>query len=123
LNFTRTILVVLIATSVATLPVAGWALGAKSSDTSVSSVEMAHMDNMSASAEMSDCCPHEQAPCDKTNGNCTSMAACAGTLLSFSEPVFANFIFPVVLADVMPALASPALRSQTSSPPFRPPRV
>ncbi len=122
MNFARTILAILIAASVAMLPVASGALGAKSS-VMFASMDMSPADNLSDSMDMSDCCPHKAVPCENTNGDCTSMAACAGTFLGLSGPVFSVIVFPVVLAEVMPVLTSQTLRSQTSSPPFRPPRV
>ena len=124
MNIARTILGVLIAVSVAMLPVASGALVAKSSDMAASMLmDVSSSNGMSVSVGMSDCCPHESAPCEKTSGNCTSMAACTGVFLSLSEPVSSNLLTPVILADVIPVLTSQTLRSQTSSPPFRPPRV
>lgn len=123
MNIARTIVAVFIAASVAMLPVAGGALAANSKDMSISSMGMTHSNDMSISMGMSDCCPHDSAPCYKTNSDCASMAACAGAVLSFCEPIFAHYVFPLVLADVLSAPDSRTLRSYMSSPPFRPPRV
>jgi len=122
MNIVRIILAVFIATSVAMLPVTGGALGAKSSDMSVS-MNISPSDAMSVSMDMSDCCPQNTAPCEKSMANCATMANCAGNFLSFSEPHFANRVFSMVFVELTPTLASQTLRSQTSSPPFRPPRV
>jgi hypothetical protein len=123
MNIARTILAVLIATSVALLPVAGSGASAAPSSNMSVSMDMSAPDDMSVAMDMSDCCPQQAAPCDKANAGCASMLACAGIVLSLSAPSFLNFVFPVVLAELMPALTSQTLRSQTNTPPFRPPRV
>jgi hypothetical protein len=109
----RTILVLLIALSVALLPAAaGAGLSSKSADTT----EMSAMEDM-------DCCPHKVNPCDQMDG-CTSMATCALHCFNFAA---SGVPLPVVdllmLADNMPVLQDGNVPSQSGSPPFRPPRV
>jgi hypothetical protein len=108
----RTILALLIALSVAMLPAAvGSGLGIKSADMT----EMSSMEDM-------DCCPHKANPCDQMDG-CTSMAACALHCFSFLGSASLPFAYPLALANRMPVLQDGNIHSQTSSPPFRPPRV
>ena len=64
MTFARTILAILIALSVATLPAAAGAIiASKSADMT----EMSAMDDM-------DCCPRQANPCDKGMTDCGSMA-------------------------------------------------
>jgi hypothetical protein len=110
----RTILALLIALSVAILP---GAAGARLSVTS------ADMPGMSAMEDMPDCCPPMTNPCDKAMGDCASMAACALKCFSFAATSFSNIVFPSSAAKMQASIASNPFSSQTSSPPFRPPRV
>src|SRR5207244_530133 len=71
---------------------------------------------------MDDCCPHAANPCDKADGQCSSMAACTVNCLSFTGGASSPFIHPVTLAALLPPFEDGALLSQTGSPPFRPPR-
>jgi hypothetical protein len=106
----RTILALLIAISVATLPVAG------------SAAPIAQAADMSMSEPMVDC-DHPAMPCHKAMDDCQSMAACALKCFNFSGANFSILSFPFVLTDRMPVFADDPFRPQTSSPPFRPPRV
>ena len=106
----RTILAVVIALSVATLPAAGGAaLIAKSVD-------------MSMSDSMSDCDRHVM-PCHNAMDDCQSMAACALKCFNFSGTSFSVLTFPLMLTDRTLAFTDGPFHPQTSSPPFRPPRV
>ena len=109
MNLGRTILALLIALSVAMLPAA--AGGLISND----------MTDMSAMGD--DCCPPKANPCDKAMGDCSSMAACALKCFSFSGSSYSIVAFPSIPASLSPPFESNSFRSQTSSPPFRPPRV
>ena len=112
MNLGRTILALLIALSVAMLPAAaGAGVGLKSAD----------MTDMSAMGD--DCCPPNADPCDKAMGDCSSMAACALKCFSFSGSLYSIVAFPSIPASLSPPFESNSFRSQTSSPPFRPPRV
>lgn len=106
----RTILAVLIALSVATLPVAG-------------DIEaMAKPAQASMSESMADC-DHQVMPCHKAMDDCQSMAACALKCFNFSGTSFSILSFPLVMTDRVPAFTDGPFHPQTSSPPFRPPRV
>ncbi len=116
----RTILAVVVAFSVAMLPIAG---RAEQSVKSTGMMDMSVLGEMSAAQHMPDCCPPEAAPCDKANGDRVSMAACASTCCSFLAPASSALVVPSVPVETMPLLASHVFRSQSNSPPFRPPRV
>src|SRR5260221_14019775 len=76
--FTRTILAILIAASVAMLPMGGgFGFKLKSQDaTEISAVEPTH-----------ECCPPAANPCDKTMDDCASMAACTTKCFGYSGGV------------------------------------
>jgi len=117
----RAILVYLLALSVVVLPMRGGAaIGVKSADMS----DMATgVDHMSSAMENMECCPHKKAPTDQAIPDCCSwMATCPMNCLGFTAP--SSFvIFSSLLGSVPLSLASSPLRSQTSSPPYRPPRI
>lgn len=108
---TRTILAVLIALSVAMLPVAGNAA------TGMTSAEV------SVSEPMDDCCPHSANPCEKAIDDCCSMAECMLTCVSFADSSFVGLLLSLIPATPTPSLVSQVVRPQAGSPPFRPPRV
>ena len=109
----RTILALLIALSVAVLPGVGGALFAmKAADTTAEAV----MEDM-------DCCPPKANPCDKAMDGCTSMATCALKCFSFTPGPSLSLNYPITVAGNLPLPSASAFHSQTSSPPFRPPRV
>jgi hypothetical protein len=112
MNFGRIILALLIALSVALLPVTG-AVGL--------GLGSAEMTDMSAMEDM-DCCPPAANPC-KDMGNCGSMAICALKCFSFSPTPFTQIIFTSQMASLTPLLRVDPVRSRSGSPPFRPPRV
>jgi hypothetical protein len=114
MSFTRTILAILIAASVAMLPMAGgFGFKLKSQNaTEISAVEPMH-----------DCCPPAANPCDKTMDDCGSMAACATKCFGYSGGVSTPLGYLLTRADVLPLFESDDFRSLTGSPPFRPPRV
>jgi hypothetical protein len=104
----RTIFALLIALAVATVPVsAGLAVPASSG-----AAEMAGMD----------CCP-QPAPCNKAVDDCAAMAVCALKCFNFFSPIVSDVVAPTTAVEVGPMLAIEAPRSQSSQPPFRPPRV
>ena len=118
----RTILAVLIAISVTLLPVArAAAFKPKPADMTQMADMSAAMGDMSA-AEPMDCCPPDTNPCNGMD-DCLSMAGCpfASLILSVVSPT--TIVFPPMLAGIMPRLTADTLDSQSSSPPFRPPRV
>jgi len=115
----RTVLAVIIAFSVVFLPIAGsagYSLLPEVMDMSVSGY-MSVSRHMSVSQHIPDCCPPQAAPCDKAK----SMAPCASVCCSFVVPALSAPQFSPVLAETIPTLVSQVFRSQSSSPPFRPP--
>jgi hypothetical protein len=106
----RTIVALLIALSVAMLPAAG---GIAATAQSV---------DMSMSASMDDC-ERSVMPCHKPMDDCQLMAACALKCFNFSGMTYSVMLFPIALADMTPSFSADPFRGQTSSPPFRPPRV
>jgi hypothetical protein len=106
----RTVLALLIALSVAMLPAAG-AAGMNSHSPAAA--------DMSVMEDMRDCCPHKANPCD----DCGTMAACALKCFSFAGASSSAIVFPLNFAKVVTTFVGNPLSSQTSSPPFRPPRV
>jgi hypothetical protein len=111
----RTILILLVALSVAMLPATGGA---------AVSVKSADMSGMSSSMDdMDGCCPHKKLPAEKTIGDCcSSMATCPMNCFGFAG-TSSLIVFPLLLGSLPMFVASNPLRSQTGSPPFRPPRV
>lgn len=112
----RTIVAILVALSVATLPAAaGFAAGATTTK------------EISASEAMADCDHHHHsAPSDKTqktadDGAC--MASCALNCFNFTAAGFSGIAFwSPAGAALKPTHASNIYASLLSSPPFRPPR-
>jgi hypothetical protein len=106
----RTLSALLIALSVALLPVAS------------------AVARTAASAEMSmsdgdhDCCPNVMPPCDMSKDGCMSMAACGLLTSALSEPLVA-IAFPLIAARAVPLPTSDALVSLASGPPLHPPQV
>lgn len=110
----RTILALLIALSVATLPAAGGA-GVNS--------ESPEPAGMSVTEDVPDCCPHKANPCEKAMDGCAAMVACALKCFSFAGAASSIIVFPSPFANMMIPLAANPFSSQTGSPPFRPPRI
>ncbi len=117
----RTILALLIAVSVAMLPAAGGVGMRSPPSTDLSAME--DMTGMSAMEDMQGCCPHKVDPCDKSAGDCCSMATCALKCFSFAGTGSATIVFPSTFAKMTAAVAANPFSSQTGSPPFRPPRA
>jgi hypothetical protein len=117
----RAVLVLLLALSVAVLPMKGGAaITLKSTD--MSDMAMG-MDHMSSAMEDMDCCPHKKVPTEKAIPDCcSSMATCPMNCLGFTG-TSSFIVFPLLLGSVPLSLASGPLHSQTGSPPFRPPRI
>ena len=105
----RTILVALVALSVAMLPVAAGMARAMAHDASVTS--------------HADCCPNDQ-PCEKKTDRCGSDAACVLNCFSLTGVVAAPFALALTATALeRPALAMQTLRSPAENPPLPPPRV
>ena len=122
MHVARTVLILLLALSVAVLPITGSA-AASIKSAGVSDMS-ASIDAMSSSMDDMDCCPHKKLPSSEKaiDGCCSSMATCPMNCFGFAG-TSSLIIFPLVLGDLPFSLASNPLHSQTGSPPFRPPRV
>ena len=116
--FARTILALLIAASVALLPAAG----AAASGLAALGLQSQDQAEMTASDPMHECCPPAANPSDKCM-DCASMTTCALKCFSYTAGPSSPLAYSVTLADRMPLPQGVGFRSQTSSPPFRPPRV
>src|SRR2546423_15162302 len=109
--FTRTILALLTALSVAVLPAAGGAVvNAKSYDA-----------EMIAAGSTDDCCPDNG--CDKAAHEGGSMATCALHCFNFVGGQSCPLVYPRSVGRVVPILESVGFCTQSASPPFRPPRA
>ena len=117
----RTVLILLLALSVAVLPMEGGAaIAAKSTDMSGMATSM---DHLSSPMEDMDCCPHKKAPTDQATPDCcSSIATCPMNCLGLMA-TSSFVVFPLLLGSVPFSLASSPLHWQTGSPPFRPPRI
>ena len=113
MNIARTIVVFLIALSVAILP------AARSAAVSVKSPEAA---GISMTEDMPDCCPHKANPCEKAMDDCGAMATCALKCFSFLG-TSAAIVFPSAFSKMTASFVANPFSSQAGSPPFRPPRA
>ena len=116
----RTILILMLALSVALLPTGAAAVGAKSAD--MSNMSTSTTEDMSASMDDMDCCPHKMPTSQETIPDCCSLATCPMNCLGLSGTA-SLIVFPMLLGSVPLCSASNPLHSQTGTPPFRPPRA
>jgi hypothetical protein len=115
MGFARTIIAIVVALSVAMLPVAAtMAASAKTAEIAASA---------DASAAMDECCPDDAKQCDQGGSRCESRACCAYQTPSIANVAISRFAYPSVSDSPLPALAEHAVISHAGSPPFRPPRV
>ena len=114
MGIARIIWAALIALSVALLPAAGGA---------AFKLKPTDITETSGSEPEHDCCPPGSDPCDMAVDGCGSMATCALKCFSFATGFGAPLTDPWMLSSRLPLLENDGLRSQTGSPPFRPPRV
>jgi hypothetical protein len=107
----RAILIALIATSVAMLPVAG-------------GMARAAATGISLSAMPADCCPHAK-PCEKkSSDDCASMAGCALKCFNFFGTMAPSAVVRLTpAADLAPMLVNLRFDSNPTAPPPPPPRV
>jgi hypothetical protein len=105
----RTLFALLIALSVASLPVASAAVAAPA--------------EMSMSDGDHDCCPNAVLPCDMTKDGCMSMASCGMLSSTLSVPAVLQFAFPLIATGAVPLPVSEALDSRASGPPLHPPQI
>jgi hypothetical protein len=116
----RTIFALLIALSVAMLPVAR---GIAAVATSTDMTQMAAMGDTDAAAmDDMDCCPHQATPGDKMDKS-ACMAICALACFTLGGTAVSTIVFPSHQARLSLALNTNPLGSQTGRPPFRPPRI
>jgi hypothetical protein len=122
----RTILALLVSLSVAMLPAAaGAGASSKSPDRADMSMteDMSMTHDMSMTEEMHDCCPPMANPCDHAMDNCGTMAGCVLKSFSFAGTSSSIIAFPATFAKMIAPSEHNPFSSQTSAPPFRPPRV
>jgi hypothetical protein len=111
MSLVRTILVALVALSVAVLPVAG----------GMARADMSH--DMTLSAGEGDCCPHGKS-CEKKTNDCGSMAGCVLKCFNYPGTVTApNAVALTSSALEKFALIVPGVPSPSDNPPLPPPRV
>jgi hypothetical protein len=126
MSFVRTIMVLVIALSLAMLPTAGSAalrLAAKAQGTSVDMPdEMAMPSEMSAA--MHDCCPeHAKSESKDHSSQQCPMACCAVQLVSIADAAAFRLDFPIAVGTSLPIPVDQIVALNSSSPPFRPPRA
>jgi hypothetical protein len=109
----RTILTFLVALSLAMAPVAG-AFAMQTDEVTASNLVV---------ASAHDCCDDEGMPADHVMKDCQASAGCAAKCFSFYALEFSSATFPSSIGGTKSYFVSNALCSQTSSPPFRPPRI
>ena len=109
----RTIFVVVVALSVAALPVAG----------GMARAAMSHGMTLAAGAGDSDCC-HEGQPCKKKTDDCGSMAGCALKCFNYSAALTAPHAVQLIFSSLeKSAFIVPGVPSPSDHPPLPPPRV
>ena len=120
MNIGRTILALLVALSVAMLPAAaGAGVGSKSPH----QAGMSMTEDMSIAEGMHDCCPPKANPCGHAMDDCGSMAGCVLKSFSFAGTSSSVIVFPATSVKVIAPSEHNPFSSQTSAPPFRPPRL
>jgi len=108
----RAIIVLLVAFSVAMLPVAAGIAAPEGTHSTSKLVTSAH-----------DCCDHDGMPVDNVIKDCQAAAGCASKCFSVCGVVFSSAIIHPPVTGAEPSFVTKNFRSQTGSPPFRPPRV
>ena len=113
MRLARTIVALLIAFSVATLPLTGGAAFATKAG------------ELSASDVMHDGCDHGSPSEDnsKSVNDCASMATCAAKCFGYAGTVLSHLRFVPIQSTPQPVRDSGLVVSQIGNPPFRPPRV
>ena len=109
----RTILTFLVALSLAMAPAAG-AFAMQKDEVTASNVVV---------ASANDCCDDEGMPADHVMKDCQASAGCATKCFNVYGELFSSAtIVPPIGGTEAPFVSKP-FYSQTTSPPFRPPRV
>jgi hypothetical protein len=115
----RAIVSILVALSVALLPVAGGAVAGSTQAVAAMASEM----SADADTAMDDCCPNHAKPCDSGSDQCRSMATCAHQFLTIADVPFSQLKYSATRSRLVNLLADSDVSSQLGSPPFRPPRI
>jgi hypothetical protein len=121
----RTIVAMLVALSVAMLPVAGsMAMSAMSPDATTMSVSMSMTHDMSMTGDMPEVCPHHvDHPDGKAMHDAACIAACAASHIAVPADAASLVVSALLAARVSGPRTSNPYGSLPSSPPFRPPRA
>jgi hypothetical protein len=127
MRFVRTILALIIALSVAIVPVAGSAAPLPRTQATTDKIT-AHSHAMSEMAEAMDCCTDQATspgvrPCDQAKGHCDPMAFCAAQSVSLADPAIYRFGLPRLAGNALLVPADQVVSLHAGNPPFRPPRV
>jgi hypothetical protein len=109
----RTILTFLVALSLAMAPVAG--AFAMQKDAVTASNEVV--------ASAHECCDDEGMPAEHVMKECQASAGCTAKCFNFYAVIFSDVAMPPPIGGTESCFVSNPFYSQTSSPPFRPPRV
>lgn len=118
----RTIFALLVALSVATLPMAGAMAASAGPAGDSADVAMEAMGQSPATeAATDDCCPPSKAPCGMPVDQCPAYS-CAQPV-AFSAAAAVHVTHPLVPRTRLAALSDSGFRPQPSSPPLRPPRI
>lgn len=108
----RVIVALLVALSVAMLPVAGGIAAPASVPSNSKLVTSAH-----------DCCDHDGMPSDDMTKDCQAAAGCASKCFSLYDGMFASPVPHPPVTRAKASFGTEPFRSQEGNPPFRPPRV
>lgn len=119
LRLGQNILALLIAISVAMLPIAGSAIAKPMGPVGV-------MENVgpvdSDMMVMDDCCPDHPKPC-AGDDMCQSMAACAFQSVALPSASISQLAYLAQRGTLLPVLTDRAVPLHAAGPPFRPPRI
>jgi hypothetical protein len=115
MRMVRAIITLLIAVSIATLPVAS-AMAFSQKSAAEQTVSMSD-----AAGAAHDCCPEPGIPCDMDG--CKSMSFCASGSVNLSIATWSELTLPLVPVSIPSLPLSEVLHEQTGSPPLHPPQV
>ncbi len=118
---------VMIALSVALLPMAGSVASVvnSASQSSAAGTKGMAMDEAMASdmaGAMDECCPDRAKPCDQPSGHCT-MACCCAAPLNLASTIAYRLDIPPFAGQLLPIPVDQTVALHSGRPPFRPPRV
>lgn len=117
----RTIMAMVIALSVALLPVSGAAVAVVKSSEQSTSADTSMPAGMSVG--MDECCPDHAKPCPQAGDDCQSMASCSTLSVNLANLTDPEFKYPALTGNPLSVLEERAIPHLGGSPPFRPPRV